>query len=77
MQVGTAESRHLLERINMTEIKLKEPNKIKTKNREQIRREHKFWNTRAGEFTKPSLGARKRKRRAAKKVARASQKRNR
>ena len=58
----------------MTEIKLKEPNKIKTKNREQIRREHKFLNTKQGYYTKPSLGARKRKRRALKKVGNATRK---
>lgn len=51
--------------------------KLEKKNRAQIRREHKFFNTKQGYYTKPSLGARKRKRRAANKVARQSRKANR
>jgi hypothetical protein len=42
--------------------------KIRKGNREYIRRKHKFLNTKQGYYTKPSLGARKRKRRALKKV---------
>ena len=61
----------------MEEPKITPPEKIRVKNREQIRLEHKYLNNKEGDYTKTSLSSRKRKRRALAKVSKATKKRNR